>query len=280
MFGISKQAYYKRINTQNNKASNNQHILQIVQQIRKTHPCAGTRKLMKYIKEELVINKLKIGRDALFALLRNNGLLVKKAKCFHITTDSKHYFYKSPNLLKDIEITHSEQALVTDITYIKTDQGHAYLALATDPYSKKIMGYAIEDNMKVTMVKNALKMARKNSIFNIKDTIHHSDRGIQYCCPDYSEYANQLGYVLSTTQQYDPYENAVAERINGILKYEYGLRHTLPNLAIAKQLVAQAVDIYNNQRIHWSLDLKTPEQVHQMYNHQNYKSYAKDKPAA
>lgn len=137
MFGISKQAYYKRINTQNNKASNNLHILQIVQQIRKTHPCAGTRKLMEYIKEEIAINKLKIGRDALLVLLRNNGLLVKKAKRFHITTDSKHYFYKSPNLLKDIEITHSEQALVTDITYIKTDQGHAYLALATDPYSKK-----------------------------------------------------------------------------------------------------------------------------------------------
>ncbi len=150
--------------------------------------------------------KLKIGRDALFTLLRNNGLLVKKTKRFHITTDSKHYFYKSPNLLKNIDITHVEQDLVTDITYIKTDQGHAYLALATDPYSKKIMGYAIEDNMKVTMVKNALKMARKNSIFNIKDTIHHSDRGIQYCCPDYSEFAENMGFVLSTTQQYDPYE--------------------------------------------------------------------------
>ena len=280
MFGITKQAYYKRIKTQNNKVSNNQIILQIVRQIRKIHPRAGTRKLMEYIKEKLVTNKLKIGRDALFTLLRNNGLLVKKTKRFHITTDSKHYFYKSPNLLKNIDITHAEQALVTDITYIKTDQGHAYLALATDPYSKKIMGYAIEDNMKVTMVKNALKMARKNSIFNIKDTIHHSDRGIQYCCPDYSEYANQLGYMLSTTQQYDPYENAVAERINGILKYEYGLRHTLPNLAIAKKLVAQAVDIYNNKRIHWSLDLKTPEQVHQEYNQQPYKSYAKSKTAA
>lgn len=206
MFGISKQAYYKRIKTQNNKVSNNQIILQFVRQIRKIHPRAGTRKLMEYIKEKLVTNKLKIGRDALFTLLRNNGLLVKKTKRFHITTDSKHYFYKSPNLLKNKEITHSEQALVTDITYIKTDKGHAYLALATDPYSKKIMGYALEDNMKVAMVKNALKMARKNSIFNIKDTIHHSDRGIQYCCPDYSEYANQLGYMLSTTQQYDPYE--------------------------------------------------------------------------
>ncbi|QES88341.1 hypothetical protein [Rhizosphaericola mali] len=81
-------------------------------------------------------------------MLRHNGLLVKKTKRFHITTDSKHFFHKSPNLLKDIEITHAEQALVTDITYIKTDKGHAYLALATDPYSKKIMGYAIEDNMR------------------------------------------------------------------------------------------------------------------------------------
>jgi putative transposase len=135
VFGITKQAYYKRIKTQNNKVSNNQIILQIVRQIRKIHPRAGTRKLMEYIKEKLVTNKLKIGRDALFTLLRNNGLLVKKTKRFHITTDSKHYFYKSHNLLKNIDITHAEQALVTDITYIKTDQVHAYLALATDPYS-------------------------------------------------------------------------------------------------------------------------------------------------
>lgn len=147
----------------------------------------------------MIINKLKIGRDTLFTLLRNNGLLVKKTKRFHITTDSKHFFYKSPNLLKDIEITHAEQALVTDITYLKTDKGDAYLALATDPYSKKIMGCAVEDNMRVEMVKTALKMAYKNSIFHIKNTIHHSDRGIQYCCPDYSEFVEKLGFVLSTT---------------------------------------------------------------------------------
>lgn len=280
MFGISKQAYYKRIKSQNIKELKNIQILKIVQNIRKTHPRAGTRKLIEYIKEDLVENNIKTGRDALFNLLRNNGLLVKKTKRFHITTDSKHFFYKSPNLLKDTEIKHSEQALVTDITYIKTDQGHAYLALATDPYSKKIMGYAIEDNMKVEMVKNALKMADKNRMFKTEKIIHHSDRGIQYCCPDYSSFAENLGFTLSTTQQYDPYENAVAERVNGILKYEYGLRHSLPNLQVAKQLVKQAVEIYNTKRIHWSLDFKTPEEVHQQYNKIKYKSYAKNKAAA
>lgn len=234
---------------------------------------------MQYIKEDLVDNNIKIGRDGLFTLLRNHGFLVKKTKRFHITTDSKHFFYKSLNLLKDTEIKHSE-ALVTDITYIKTDQGHAYLALASDPYSKKIMGYAIEDNMKVEMVKNALKMADKNRIFKTEKIIHHSDRGIQYCCPDYSRFAEKLGFTLSTTQQYDPYENAVAERINGILKYEYRLRHSLPNLQVAKQIVKQAVEIYNTKRIHWSLDFKTPEEVHKQYDKIKYKSYAKNKTAA
>ena len=280
VFGVTKQAYYKRIKSQKNKELKNLQILQIVQNIRKIHSKAGTRKLMEYIKEDLIENNLKIGRDALFDLLRNNGLLIKKTQRFHITTDSKHYFYKSPNILKENLITHAEQALVCDITYIKTDQGHAYLALATDPYSKKIMGYAIEDNMKVEMVKNALKMAHKNKMFKVENTIHHSDRGIQYCCPDYSQFAEKLGYRLSTTQQYDPYENAVAERINGILKYEYGLRHSLPNLQIAKQLVKQAIEIYNTQRIHWSLDMKTPEDVHRQFNKIKYKSYTKNKVVA
>lgn len=280
MFGISKQAYYKRIKSQNIKELKNIQILKIVQNIRKTHPRAGTRKLIEYIKEDLVENNIKIGRDALFNLLRNNRLLVKKTKRFHITTDSKHFFYKSPNLLKDTEIKHSEQALVCDITYIKTDQGHAYLALATDPYSKKIMGYAIEDNMKVEMVKNALKMADKNRMFKTKKIIHHSDRGIQYCCPDYSSFAENLGFTLSTTQQYDPYENAVAERVNGILKYEYGLKHSFVNLKEAQKAVKQAVEIYNTKRIHWSLDFKTPEEVHQQYNKIKYKSYAKNKATA
>jgi putative transposase len=280
VFGLSKQAYYQRIKSQQQKANKHKIILELVLKVRKIHPRAGVRKLMEYLQPDLLLEQIKLGRDELFTLLRNHGLLVKRTKRFHITTDSKHFFYKSPNLLKDIDITHAEQALVTDITYIKTDEGHAYLALAADPYSKKIMGYHLDNNMKVDLVKNALKMAHQNKQFKVEDTIHHSDRGIQYCCPDYSEYAEKLGYKLSTTQQYDPYENAVAERVNGILKYEYGLKRTLPNLRTAQKMAAQAIEIYNHQRIHWSLDFKTPQQVHEAFDQNRYKSYAKVRDSA
>ncbi len=238
-------------------------------------PKTGTRKLQHHIQLKLKQNNIKMGRDALFDLLRNYGLLVQKTKRYFITTDSKHFFYKSPNLLKDLSIEHSEQVFVADITYIKTDVGHAYLALVTDAYSKKIMGYKLDNNMKVSLVKQALEMAYKNCIFKHKNIIHHSDRGIQYCCPDFSEFAQKKGFILSTTQQYDPYENAIAERINGILKYEFGLKKNIKSLEIANKMIAQAVEIYNNERTHWSLNLKTPQNVHMQYNKQPYKSYSK-----
>ena len=239
-------------------------------------PKAGTRKLMQHIENDLIKNNIKMGRDALFDLLRSYGLLVKKTKRFHITTDSKHFFFKSPDLLIDLTLSHAEQVFVSDITYIKIDGGHSYLALVTDAYSKKIMGWKLDNNMKVSLVKEALAMAYKNCIHKHKTIIHHSDRGIQYCCPDFSEFAQNKGFILSTTQQYDPYENAVAERINGILKYEFGLKNTIKNIQIATKMVAQAVKIYNNERLHWSLDLKTPQKVHQQYDKQPYKSYAKN----
>jgi len=119
-----------------------------VRETRKTHHKSGTRKLIKYINNGLIENNIKMGTDALFDLLRCYGMLIKKTKRYHITTDSKHLFYKSPNLIKDIEIKHSEQVLVSDITYIKTDDGYAYLALVTDAYSKKLMGWALDDNMR------------------------------------------------------------------------------------------------------------------------------------
>jgi putative transposase len=238
-------------------------------------PKTGTRKLYKHIENELIINNIKMGRDALFDLLRGYGMLVKKTKRFHITTDSKHFFFKSPNLLKDLTLSHAEQVFVSDITYIKTDSGHSYLALVTDAYSKKIMGWKLDNNMKVSLVKEALAMAHKNCIHNHKNIIHHSDRGIQYCCPDYSEFAQNKGFILSTTQQYDPYENAVAERINGILKYEFGLKNTIKTIKIANKMINEAVKIYNNERLHWSLELKTPQKVHEKYNQQTYKSYAR-----
>lgn len=205
--------------------------------------------------------------------MKANNMLVKKTRRFHITTDSKHMFFKSPNRLKGITPTRAEQVWVSDITYIKLEKNHAYLALVTDVYSKKIMGYKLDTNMRATLVKGALKMALGNRMYDNPDIIHHSDRGIQYCAPEFTEFAQDNGLILSTTQQYDPYENAVAERVNGILKYEFGFKRTLPNLAIAQKMLTQAVNIYNNQRRHCSLEMETPEFAHRNQKH-DYKNYS------
>ena len=150
--------------------------------------------------------------------MRMNNLLVPKLKRFHITTDSKHRFFKYKNLVKDKVPTRPEQLWVSDITYIKTQNGHSYLALVTDAYSKKIMGYKIDDHMKTSLCIDALQMALKQRNYPGQKLIHHSDRGLQYCNPTYTNFAEKNGINISMTQQYDPYENAVAERINRILK--------------------------------------------------------------
>jgi putative transposase len=273
VFGISKQAYHQRIKSYKQKLEEQDMVLKEVALIRQRMPHTGGRKLCEMLRPALKLNKIKMGRDALFELLRCKGLLVKKTKRFHITTDSKHFFYKSPNLIQNLDINHAEQVFVSDITYVKTDECHAYLALVTDAYSKKIMGWCLDDNMKVSMVKDALKMAHQNCVFNRESLIHHSDRGIQYCCPDYTSFAENKKFVMSTTQKYDPYENAIAERINGILKYEFGLRNTLKDVLTARKMVQQAVCIYNNERLHWSLGLNTPEATHKLFDKQKYRSY-------
>lgn len=278
--GITKQAYNQRLKAQELQEIENEKVIEFIIEYRKLLPKTGTKKLYEAIKPKIIEANIKMGRDKVNDLLRTRGMLIKKTKRFHITTDSKHFFNKSQNLIKDLAITHSEQALGSDITYIKTDQGHAYLALVTDLYSRKILGWSLEDNMKVSMVKDALSMAYKNCIFGNKSMIHHSDRGIQYCCPDYSKFAENKGFILSTTQQYDPYENAIAERINGILKYEFGLKETIKSVELAKKMVAEAVELYNNQRMHWSLDLKKPQEDHLQYNKQINKSSKKDKKVA
>jgi putative transposase len=252
-------------------------VIEWVNAIRHRQKRAGARKLHEMLQERFREHGISMGRDKLLDLLRNRGMLVRRTKRFHITTDSNHHFYKSPNRIKGLKITRAEQVFVCDITYIKTDQGHAYLALVTDAYSKKIRGYALDDNMRVELVKEALEMANANRIHNTENVIHHSDRGVQYCCPDYSEFAEEMGFLLSTTQQYDPYENAVAERINGILKYEFGLKETLPSLGVAKAMIAEAVQIYNHERLHWSLGMLTPAVAHTLQQHA-YKSYAKKNP--
>jgi putative transposase len=272
-FGISKQAYYQRIKSNNKKEMEAIKIKELIAEHRKDQTQLGIKKLYLDIREDLKKNNIKMGRDGLFDFARHNDLLIPKTKLYHITTDSKHGYYKSPNLIKDILPTMAEQVFVTDITYIKIQEDHAYLALVTDLYSKKIMGYSLADNMKVPMVKEALKMAIKNCVHNRKTIIHHSDRGIQYCCDKYANFAKSKGFIMSTTEKYDPYENAVAERINGILKYEFGMNKNIPSIEIAKKMIAQSVTIYNTKRRHCSLKMQTPNfaHTHQQHDYISYK---------
>ena len=249
-------------------------IKEMIEPIRKKMPRYGTEKLHLDIVDKLKQSNIKMGRDRFLKFCRSHHLLVLKTKRYFITTDSKHFFYKLPNHIKDLIPTHSEQVFVSDITYIKLEDKHAYLALVTDLYSKKIMGYKLDDNMKVGMVKEALTMAIKNCEHNHATIIHHSDRGIQYCCPDYSDFATERGMILSTTEKYDLYENAVAERINETLKYEFGLIKTISTPEFANKMIHQAVAIYNNERRHRSIQMQMPSTAHTNQKH-TYLSYKK-----
>lgn len=238
----------------------------------------GGIKLYADLKPLFIQQGIKIGRDKFYDVLRRQRLLVPKAKNHHITTNSHHRYFKYPNLVKDKVPTRPEQLWVSDITYIKTNQGHQYLALVTDAYSKKIMGYKLDKHMKASLCTDALKMAIKNRQYPDKQIIHHSDRGFQYCSNEYVSFAKNNNIQLSMTEQYDPYENAVAERINKTLKYEYGLKQSIASFNIAQKMVKQAVYTYNNYRRHFSLNLNTPDFVH-LNPTIPYKSYRKNKKA-
>lgn len=255
---------------------NQKLILDQVRKIRKLHPKYGTRKLHKSMNLFFIQNNIKMGRDAFFKLLKWNHLLVKKPKNFHTTTNSKHRFFKNPNRILDLEIKQSEQVWVSDITYIKVDKKYAYLALVTDAYSKKIVGYRLAHHMRTEIVVDALKMGLNQRLYPDRHIIHHSDRGIQYCAPEFTEFADKHHILLSNTQNSDPYENAIAERMNKTLKYEYGMKETIPDMDTAQKMIKQAVDLYNNHRLHFSLNLQTPSIVHKIEN-VKYKSYKKSK---
>ncbi|OMP29678.1 transposase [Mangrovimonas sp. DI 80] len=235
----------------------------------------GGIKLYSELKQDFINANIKIGRDKFYRFLKLNSLLVPKAKNYITTTNSNHMFKKYKNLVKDHVPTRPEQLWVSDITYIKTENGHNYLALVTDAYSKQIMGYKLDSHMRTSLCKDALAMAIKNRKYPNQKLIHHSDRGFQYCNPKYSQFAEQNGITMSMTEQYDPYENAVAERINRTLKHEYGLKQTIKNTELAQKMTQQAVYIYNNLRTHFSLDLRKPAEVHLNPNI-NYKSYRKN----
>jgi len=222
----------------------------------------GTRKLYYLIKPSLDKEGIKYGRDKLFALLKYEGMLVKKKRNYMRTTNSYHRFYKYPNLIQDIDINRAEQVWASDITYIRTSEGFMYLSLITDVYSKQIVGYQLSDNLKVINCITALKMAIKNRNYPERSLIHHSDRGIQYCSPDYIETLESNHIGISMTTKHDPYENAVAERINGTIKNEFDLVDRLPDQKQAEREINKTIWVYNNVRPHDSCNYLTPHETH------------------
>lgn len=224
-------------------------------------PRLGTRKLYYLLKNDFEAMNIKLGRDALFAYLRSESLLIRPRKNYTKTTQSKHWLHKHPNLLKGFNPERAEQVFVSDITYVKSRENTHYLSLVTDAYSRKIMGYKVSDNLNTENMLKALKMAVRNRKSNLP-LIHHSDRGLQYCANQYQKQLKISSIIPSMTDGHDCYQNALAERINGILKQEF-LFETCNNRQELEKLVKESIETYNNLRPHLSLKMKTPNLVHE-----------------
>lgn len=260
--GYSRQYYYKHLKEQERITAQELKVKQFVDKERKVLSRLGGRKLHHQIRDSLQAQAIKFGRDKLFALLRKHHMLILPKRRYIQTTMSKHYLRKYPNLVKDIVVSRPDEVWVSDITYLKTDEGNCYLNMVTDAYSRKIMGYAIADNMEAAQMKQAFHMAIKNRKSTGLPLIHHSDRGLQYCSAAYVSIADQHRIKMSMTENGDPYENALAERMNRTLKEEFGLGNVLRSKLHAKLLTEEAIDLYNNRRPHLSLKMKTPQSVY------------------
>jgi putative transposase len=263
LFGIDRQVYYRSVRRKNIKIEKAEQVVAMVHEIRKKMPKIGTKKLYHLLRDKLVL--IEIGRDKFFDILRANHLLIQPKRRYHVTTNSHHRFRKHQNLLISIDITRPEQVWVSDITYIGRREKPCYLSLVTDAYSKKIMGYFVADNLNTESSVSALKMAIKQRSYKDLPLIHHSDRGLQYCAEQYQDVLNKNNILCSMTQNSDPYENAVAERINGILKQEFMVDKYEQNLELMKIVIKESVEIYNHNRPHFSNHLLTPELMHKQF---------------
>lgn len=240
-----------------------QTVKQLVDKERKQLPRIGTRKIHFLIKDDLQKQGLKFGRDKLFALMRYYDLQIKPRRRYVQTTMSKHWLRKWPNIIKGIPVNHPDEVWVSDITYLKTEEGNCYLNMITDAYSRKIVGYAVADNMETENMIEALRMATANKQHSHISTIHHSDRGLQYCSQDYELLTSKNNIKLSMTENSDPYENALAERMNRTIKEEFGMDKKLKSRQLVYQLIEESIFLYNNKRPHLALKMKTPEQMYQ-----------------
>jgi len=261
LFGIDRQVYYRKIRKREYKQTKASQVIAMVTGIRSSMPRLGTRKLYLLLIDKLQL--LKIGRDKFFDILRANHLLIHPQRSYHVTTNSHHRFRKHQNLVLELTINRPEQVWVSDITYIGKREKPCYLSLVTDAYSKKIMGYHVADNLNTESSLLALKMAVKGRKNKSQSLIHHSDRGLQYCADDYQNLLANNNIKCSMTQNSDPYENAVAERINGILKQEFLIDTYHQDIPTMKKIMQETIEIYNNQRPHYSNYMLTPRQMHE-----------------
>ena len=261
MFGISRQAIYQKESRILKREIELQYIKNLVIRTRMELPRLGTRKLYYLLKKEMEQFGIKIGRDALFSFLKRERLLIKPTKTYIKTTNSKHWLRKHPNLYSNVILKRAEEFFVSDITAIKSRERTHYLSLVTDAFSRKIMGYRLSNNMEASNVVMAMKMAINRRMTSLS-LIHHSDRGLQYASKIYQDVLSRNNIKPSMTDGYDCYQNALAERINGILKQEF-LINKCNNKVELEQLIRESINLYNNKRPHLSLGMKTPNFIHE-----------------
>ena len=279
LLGVTRQAYYQHFWETEAIGFEQEIVLNEVRKIRATHPVIGGKKLYVLLQSFLLEHQIKMGRDALFDLLAAHYLLVRKKKRRVFTTQSFHWLRKYPNCIREIVPIKVNEIWVSDITYYRTKKGFVYISFITDACSKKIVGYHAADTLETVHTLSALQMAIKENGQSLKGLIHHSDRGVQYCSYDYVKLLQDNNIIISMTENGDPLENAIAERVNGIMKQEYLEHHMLNNKEEVMELLTTSVNVYNKLRPHMSCNMLTPETVHQnsIAVQRNWKSYYKSK---
>jgi transposase InsO family protein len=260
---MSRQNYYRQQRRRKRRQVEEDLVVELVQAERRLQPELGGRKLLVRIRPAFEEAGIQLGRDLFFDLLRSRNLLIKRKKRGKKTTESRHSFRVYGNQYQDLEVSEAHQAWLADLTYIRSDEGFLYLSQISDAGTHKIIGYEASDRLEAEGCLASLEQALRQ-LPEGKQPLHHSDRGVQYCCADYIGKLQDRGLSISMTEENHCYENAQAERLNGILKQEYGLGACFRTKAEARQAVDQAVWLYNELRPHMSLAYRTPSEVHQM----------------
>ena len=285
LLGYSKQAYYKRLTTLDNSAFDEYLIVELIGQKRQRWKKGSGRNLLSCLQKEFSQHNIQIGRDRFFDLLRKHNLLIKKKSYRAITTNSYHFFRRYPNKIKEVVPLRPNHIWVSDITYVWIQQADCflYLFLVTDMYSRKIVGYHLAEDLKATGAVLALKMALdQDGLYSHEEIIHHSDRGIQYCSHQYTGLLEAHNIKISMTENGNPLENPIAERINKTIKEEFmdDYKQGYDTLKKAKYEIPKNIDFYNNERPHRSIEMLTPNEAHQRRGHlkKMWKSYYKLNP--